>query len=177
MAEEAGLELSKGARRPASLVGLLQRMPRLAVALACALLAASAFAARPANNPAWSALTPPQQQILAPLAGEWDSLDAAGKRTWLGIAKRYPKMTPIGQKRVQTRMKKWAKLTPEQRREARERYRKLSPQKRRELERKWAEYQALPPQERARLGSPPVAPAAKRASRPTVPPAPAADGK
>ncbi|HVB47768.1 MAG TPA: DUF3106 domain-containing protein [Burkholderiales bacterium] len=177
MAEEAGLELSKGARRPASFVGLLQRMPRLAVALTCALLAASAFAAGPAKNPAWSALTPPQQQILAPLAGEWDNLDAAGKRTWLGIAKRYPKMTPIGQKRVQTRMKKWAKLTPEQQREARERYRKLSPQKRRELERKWAEYQALPPQERARLEAPPVAHAAKRASSPKVPPKPAAHDK
>ncbi len=169
MAEEAGLELNKS-RRPAFFARLLQRAPRFVAALACAVLAASvALAAPPKKDPSWSELTPAQQQILAPLAAEWDRLDAAGKRTWLGVAKRYPKMTPIGQQRVQTRMKKWAKLTPEQRREARERYRKLTPQKRRELERKWHQYQALPPEERARLEATPAAKRARGAKPPAAP--------
>ena len=61
-------------------------------------------------------------------------------------------MKPEEQKRVQRRMQSWAKLTPEQRRQARENYKQhrqgRRPSKRGELREQWAEYQALPPQER-----------------------------
>jgi hypothetical protein len=70
------------------------------------------------------------------------------------VAQRYPKMTPIGQKRVQTRMKKWAALTPQQREEARAKYKRM---KRKndstDLRREWQRYQALPPQEREALAA------------------------
>jgi len=63
-------------------------------------------------------------------------------------------MTPIGQKRVQTRMKKWAALTPQQREEARAKYKRM---KRKndstDLRREWQRYQALPPQEREALAA------------------------
>ena len=65
------------------------------------------------------------------------------------------------QERVQRRMQRWAKLTPEQRRQARETYKqiaKVPPDKRDNLREQWAEYQALPaararsPQPRSRAG-------------------------
>jgi hypothetical protein len=49
----------------------------------------SAFAAaQPKKPPSWAELKPEQQQILAPLASDWDKLEPARKRKWLGIAKR-----------------------------------------------------------------------------------------
>lgn len=138
--------------------------------------AAGAAAAAPKNKGAqWASLTADQQQVLAPLAGEWDKrLTQDQKTKWLGIAKRYPKMTPQGQKRVQTRMQKWAKLTPEQRWQAREQYRslgKMAPDRREELRRHWAEYQALPPHEKRMFDVPPsYVPPAQRRQRVTAPP-------
>ena len=131
----------------------------LAVALCCALGAASA-AGPQKKNPSWNELSAEQQQILAPMAPpEWDQLDAQRKSKWLGIAKRYPKMSPTEQRRVQSRMQKWVKLTPEQRRQARETYKqigKLPPEKKKDLRQQWSEYQTLPPHERSSLAAPPA---------------------
>src|SRR3970040_2200093 len=71
--------------------------------------------------PSWSDLTLEQQQILAPLSSEWDKLEAQRKRKWLGIARRYPTMSPQEQEKVDQNMRPWAKLTPDERRSARER--------------------------------------------------------
>ena len=131
-----------------------------ALALAFALAVSAANAAGPARKgPAWAELTAPQQEVLAPLKPGWETLDPDRRRKWVGVAKRYPKMTPIGQKRVQTRMQKWANLSPEQRRVARERYKsigKLPPEKKQDLRQQWAEYQALPPHDRRMLDAPVV---------------------
>lgn len=97
-----------------------------------------------AGKPAWTELTPAQQQVLAPLAGEWDRLDTTRRKKWVAIAERHPKMKPQEQQRLQTRMKAWAALTPEQRRQAREKYqtvKKLPPEKRKEVQNKWRQYQ------------------------------------
>jgi len=110
------------------------------------------------NRPAWAELTAEQQMILAPLKADWEALDPDRRRKWIGIAKRYPKMKPDAQERMQRRMQAWAKLSPEQRRQARENYRrivKVPPEKRDKLRDAWAEYQALPPHERQNLAPPP----------------------
>jgi hypothetical protein len=63
-------------------------------------------------------------------------------------------MTAQAQERVQRRMQTWAKLSPEQRRQARETYKqivKAPPEKRANLREQWAEYQQLPQQERDSL--------------------------
>lgn len=138
MAEEALAPLSPARR------GIAVRLTAALFALA---FACASHAAPPKKNPAWTDLTPEQQQTLQPLAGEWNSLDASRRTKWIGIAKRYPAMTEIEQKRVQTRMTDWVKLTPDQRRLAREQYRKigkLAPAKREEVTQQWAEYQQLP---------------------------------
>lgn len=129
-------------------------MGGLAALFCCLSLAAGPATSK--KNPAWTDLTPEQQQTLAPLAGEWNALDAQRRTKWVGIAKRYPAMTPVEQKRVQDRMTAWVKLTPDQRREAREQYRKigkLPPAKREVVSQQWEEYQQLPPEVKKNLAA------------------------
>jgi hypothetical protein len=148
-------------------------MRRIAAALLlCALAATSVIAAPKDKGPQWASLTADQQQVLAPLAGEWNKLGLEHKTKWLGIAKRYPAMQPVEQKRVQGRMQRWAKLTPEQRWQAREQYRSIGKlaDRREELRRYWAEYQALPPHEKRMFDVPPsYMPPAERRQRAASP--------
>jgi hypothetical protein len=121
----------------------------MAKALAALILglcfALPAFAATAEKKqPDWSQLTSEQQQVLAPLASEWNTFDERRRKKWLLLAKRYPKMKPDEQQRIQTQMKDWAKLTPAQRAIARENYKKLAkqpPEKREVVKQKWHEYQ------------------------------------
>jgi hypothetical protein len=156
MAEEAILVLSE------PLVLLRPRLPgarAFARTFACGLVALAALvsvttaeAAAPLKGPAWAALTADQQQILAPLKSEWDKMDRQPRVKWVGIAKRFPTMTAREQRRIQTRMDRWAKLTPEQRAVARTNYRNnvgaLPPEKKKELQAQWEEYRALPEHEK-----------------------------
>jgi len=114
----------------------------LGIALALC-LGISVAQAQQAKNPTWGQLTSEQRQILAPIQGEWDKLDAPRKRKWLGLAQRYPKMQPEAQARLQQRMSEWASLTPAQRQAAREKYREfeqLPPDERQVMRKKWDEY-------------------------------------
>ena len=135
-------------------------------------IALSAFAVTAdKKQPDWSQLTPEQQQILAPLSGDWGNFDERRRKKWLLLAKRYPKMKPEEQQRLQTQIKDWAKLTPEQRRIARENYKKLAkqpPEKREAVKQKWQEHQRQAPSKSAPPATtvpsgdkalPPVAPA------------------
>ena len=119
---------------------------------------AKAAQAKPGVRPAWAELTAEQQQILAPLKTDWDSLDPDRRQKWIAIAKRYPRMKAQEQERVQRRMQAWARLTPEQRRQARENYKHLAkaprPAPNKDLRQAWAEYQALSPHERESLVPP-----------------------
>lgn len=137
-------------------------MLRAALVLLALCLGTPAVAQSGAGGaPAWGQLTADQQMILAPLKEDWPNIEPERRRKWIGLAKRYPKMTPQQQERVQKRMQRWASLTPEQRQRARENYQRLAKQraqKREELRRRWAEYQALPPDERARVAPPPGRP-------------------
>ena len=100
--------------------------------------------AAPQSKPAWTELTPAQQQVLAPLKDDWSEIDTLRRNKWIRVADRYPKMKPDEQQRLQTRMKEWAALTPEQRRVAREKYqtiKKLPPDKREQVKSQWKQYQ------------------------------------
>lgn len=137
-------------------------------------IALSAFAAAAdKKQPDWSQLTPDQQQVLAPLASDWNNFDDRMRKKWLLTAKRYPKMKPEEQQRLQTKMKDWAKLTPEQRTIARENYKKLAkqpPEKREAVKQKWQEGQK---QKQAPPVSDPPAPADPAVDSAVTPPAPA----
>jgi len=113
-----------------------------------------AVAVKKGVRPAWAELTAEQQATLAPLKNDWDTLEPERRQKWIQIAKRYPRMKPLEQERVQRRMQIWANLSPEQRRQARENYKQLAKAARpanKNLRQAWAEYQALPPQERESL--------------------------
>jgi hypothetical protein len=100
--------------------------------------------AKKVAKPAWTELTPAQQQVLAPVQGEWEQLDTTRRKKWVSIANRYPTMKPAEQERLQKRMQEWAKLTPAERKVAREKYQTLKkqpPQKRDEVKRRWEEYE------------------------------------
>ena len=76
-----------------------------------------------AETPAWRDVPPRLQGILGPLEQDWESLDTERRRKWLSIAEGYERMTPGEQQNLLSRMRSWAKLSPEERRLARERYR------------------------------------------------------
>jgi len=151
-------------------------------------LSGNALAALPQfEQPGWMALTPEQQAILAPLKKEWGEMDAFRRKKWIGIAQRYPAMTPAEQASMQRNMREWARLAPEERKIAREKYKslqKIPPDKRQTVRQKWAEYSTLTDEEKDRFrkqapvrpkvktpSKPPagVAPADKRVATPVVP--------
>lgn len=104
--------------------------------------------------PSWSQLSPQQKEALAPLAEEWNRLDDARRRKWLGVAASYPRMTLDEQQRLQSRMRGWADLSPEERSAARTRFKsmqKVPPEQRDVLKQKWGEYDSLPDEEKHRL--------------------------
>lgn len=120
----------------------------------CLLAWLSTLAQAQSGAPAWSELGTEQRTVLAPLAQDWDRIEPARRQKWLGLAARYPDMTPEEQARMQNRLHIWARLTPEARDEARARYRRLQrmPETTREaLKQKWDVYESLPEEEKRRL--------------------------
>jgi hypothetical protein len=108
-------------------------------------------AAQTQAKPLWSDLTPAQQQALAPLAEEWDKLEAFRKNKWLAIGNKFGSMKQDEQQRMQERMRDWVALTPEQRRAARENYvraKKLQPDQK---SAQWEQYQQLPEEQKKKL--------------------------
>jgi hypothetical protein len=162
-------------------------MAKTLIALIAALcIAFPAFAAQSRTaqkkeaKPAWTELSTAQQQILAPLAGEWNDLDTTRRRKWVAIANRYPKMKPQEQLRLQKRMKEWVALTPEQRRVAREKYQtvqKLPTAKRKDVRQQWKEYQqSLAAQPEISPSDPPAPPDTAAPETPAAAPATATPG-
>lgn len=126
----------------------------LALALLVALPEPASAIVPPMSQPTWAELSAQQREILMPLSGEWDQLESFRRKKWLGIAQRYPTMTPDEQQRVQRRMKDWVKLTPAERQQARERYKSLQkapPEQREAVKQKWQTYKELPDTEKERL--------------------------
>jgi hypothetical protein len=145
----------------------------LAVALPLAASNVSFAGAGAAANPVvkpgsdWAHLTPAQREFLKPFAEDWNSFSALRRLKWIGIADRYPKMTPPEQENVRARMQEWSKLTPQEREKAREQYKKLRnspPAERRQLEEKWREYEALPDEQKRALKAAPKVPPAPPSS-------------
>jgi len=105
------------------------------------------------DKPLWRSLTPAQREALQPLQAEWDQMDGVRKQKWLQLASRFSTMKPEEQKRVQERMREWARLTPEQRELARETYsrtRKIAPN---EKTASWESYQQLPDEQKKKLAA------------------------
>src|SRR5258708_12261930 len=69
-------------------------------------------AVKPGVRPAWAELTAEQQQVLAPLKADWDTLDPDRRLKWIAIAKRYPRMKPLGQDPAPRPIPTWPTPSP-----------------------------------------------------------------
>lgn len=104
-----------------------------------------------AEDPAWQALTPAQQKVLAPLASEWRGMDPARRKKWLEIASRHDRMSEVERARLQERMRDWVRMTPAQRGQARINFREAQRLRPGERQVDWAAYQQLSDDERLEL--------------------------
>ena len=154
---------------------LLESLAAAALIAAAGLVASSALAAQAeyagpsttpasatkpdAGGPRWSDLSPAHRQVLAPLAGAWNTLDARAKERWIDVAGRFPKMPPDEQQRANQRMVEWAHMTVAQRIQARRNFQETRNISKEEREARWKAYQALPEEKKREL-------AAKRAAAP-----------
>jgi hypothetical protein len=122
-----------------------------------------------AGGPRWAELSPAHRKVLAPLAADWNGLDARSKERWIDVAGRYPKMTPDAQQRANQRMGEWAHMTVAQRTQARMNFQETRGLSKEEREARWKAYQALPEEKKRQL-------AAERAAA-RAGPAPVAQGR
>ncbi|HEV7915678.1 MAG TPA: DUF3106 domain-containing protein [Albitalea sp.] len=128
-------------------------------------LALAAGAKADEAGPKWSQLTPAQRSSLKPLERDWSTIEADRKRKWMDIAGRMPSMPPAERDRVQARMTEWARLSPQQRGQARLAYQEAKQVAPQDRQARWEAYQALTAEQKHQLQA--------RAARP-VPPAPKA---
>lgn len=147
------------AAAPAAWCVALQTQPSQPVLQApAATLGRAVVASGPAKRveaakPAWNELTPAQKQALAPLVGAWGTMSDAQRRKWLALSKNYPKLPQPEQAKLHSRMTEWAALSPQQRTQARLNFAEtqtLAPQ---DKKAKWEAYQALPAEEKRKLGA------------------------
>jgi hypothetical protein len=120
------------------------------LAVLCA-VPAPARAAGPVAEagPRWDTVTPDLQQILAPVARDWEHMPAYQRQRLLNAARQYPKLNPVEQARFQARLPDWAKLPHDTRNEARDTFRKfhsLPTDKREALKQRWHKAVEVPPE-------------------------------
>lgn len=121
------------------------------------------------GGPAWSALTPAQQQALAPLQREWPNIDGNRKAKWLDVAARFPSLPEAERARIQERMADWSRLSPAERGQARLQFQESRQFAAEDRQARWEAYRALPEEDRIEL--------AKRAKPvPKAPPGPGSAG-
>ncbi|WP_198301462.1 DUF3106 domain-containing protein [Vitreoscilla filiformis] len=150
---------------------MTRRWHQAAVAAACAVAlvcgqGVHAQGVQPIAPVTWGALSMQQRTTLAPLAVEWSRLAPAVQHKWIEIAGKLPTMSAEQQQRVHERMREWARLSPEQRTEARLNFQQFRQWGGVDKQARWEAYQALPPEERQAL----AAKAARAASAPASAP-------
>jgi Protein of unknown function (DUF3106) len=109
------------------------------------------------SGPQWKELAPAQQAALAPLSASWQGMNSNQKTKWLALSKNYAGLSAAEQVKLQTRMNDWAKLSPQQRAQARHNFAVnqaltsgLTSEQRAA---QWQAYQLLSPQEKQELAA------------------------
>jgi hypothetical protein len=117
-----------------------------------------------AGGPNWTDLSPAHRKVLAPLASEWNGLDARSKERWIDVAGRFPKLPPDEQQRAIQRMGEWSRMTVAERTQARMNFQATRGLSKEEREARWKAYQALPEEKKRELAAKRAAAAAGGAS-------------
>jgi Protein of unknown function (DUF3106) len=135
----------------------------LVFALLHTLSANAAAPTAPATKPApkaaaeeglrWQELKPAQQAVLKPLERDWSGIDAQRKQKWLELSARFPRMSPDEQSRVQARMTDWARMTPQERGQARLNYQEAKQLPLQDRQARWESYQSLTPEQKRQLAA------------------------
>lgn len=99
----------------------------------------------------WQELSPPQRAALKPLERDWAGISSAQKSKWVEIADRFPSMKADERSRIQARMADWARMTPEQRGQARANYQRARQTAPSDRQAQWEAYQSLSPDVRRQL--------------------------
>ena len=143
----------------------IQRMAQLVVSCALGLTAnwaqaqtapvAASAAATPSlpGRPLWMDLTEAQQQALAPLSKLWPTMTEPHKRKWLALSQNFAQLTADEQSTLQSRMREWAALSPQQRTAARLNFAGAQQLPQEDKKAKWEAYQALSPEAKQKLAA------------------------
>ncbi|WP_310627164.1 DUF3106 domain-containing protein [Limnohabitans sp.] len=119
--------------------------------------ASSVAAAKPMPNlpgrPLWMDLTENQQQALSPLAQLWPTMNEPHKRKWLAVSQNFSQLSADEQNTLQSRMREWAALSPQQRSAARLNFAGAQQLPQEDKKAKWEAYQALSPEAKQKLAS------------------------
>jgi len=99
----------------------------------------------------WASLNPSQRTVLSPLASDWDALETTSQRKWLEVAARFHTLSPEQQARIKERMSDWARMSPNERLQARAGFQASQQGRSADLQAKWEAYQALPAEQRQQL--------------------------
>ena len=101
----------------------------------------------------WQDLTPIQQGQLQSLERDWSSIDARQKQKWLELSTRMHSMSADERQRIQARMADWAKLTPDQRGQARLRFQEAKQLPVQDRQDRWDAYQSLSDEQKKQLAA------------------------
>jgi molecular chaperone GrpE (heat shock protein) len=104
-----------------------------------------------ASKTSWKNLNQEEKNALAPLASEWDKMDATRQKKWLGVSHKYSNMKPEEQQRVQERIKTWVQMTPEQRMSVRENFANTAKKSPEQKSAQWQQYQQLSEEEKMKF--------------------------
>ncbi len=117
--------------------------------------ATSSAAAAPSlpGRPLWMDLTEAQQQALAPLAQLWPTMTEPHKRKWLALSQNFAQLSSDEQSTLQSRMREWAALSPQQRTAARLNFAGAQQLPQEDKKAKWEAYQALSPEAKQKLAA------------------------
>lgn len=110
-------------------------------------------AATPERGIRWQDLTPIQRGQLQSLERDWSSIGTRQKQKWLELSARMPSMSADERQRIQSRMADWAKLTPDQRGQARLRFQEAKQLPVQDRQDRWDAYQALSAEEKKQLAA------------------------
>ncbi len=105
------------------------------------------------GRPLWMDLTESQQQALSPLSQLWPTMNEPHKRKWLAISQNFAQLSADEQNTLQSRMREWAALSPQQRTAARLNFAGAQQLPQEDKKAKWEAYQALSPEAKQKLAA------------------------
>lgn len=120
------------------------------------------------TKPTWQELSASQQQALSPLAQLWPSMSEAHKRKWIALSQNFTTLAEADKNTLQSRMREWAALTPQQRTQARLNFADAKQLPQDERRSKWEAYQALSAEEKQKFAA--QKPVAKVGGAPAIKP-------